>query len=115
MYFGEDNTIKGANVQSYLLEKSRVVSITAGERTYHAFYALIASKKYNTKPAKEYKFLSKSNCFVAAGVDDAQNFNDINDAMESIEFEKSEQNKIWLLLKAILEMGNIEFNNQTNK
>jgi myosin heavy subunit len=35
--------------------------------------------------------------------------------MESIEFEKSEQNKIWLLLKAILEMGNIEFNNQANK
>jgi myosin heavy subunit len=44
---------------------------------------------------------------LAAGVDDAQNFNDINDAMESIEFEKSEQDKIWMLLKAILEMGNI--------
>jgi myosin-5 len=115
MYFGEDNTIKGANVQSYLLEKSRVVSIATGERTYHAFYALIASKKYNTKSVKDYKFLSKSNCFTATGVDDAQNFTDINNAMESIEFEKSEQTKIWLLLKAILEIGNIEFDGQPNK
>lgn len=57
MYFGSDNTIKGANIQNYLLEKSRVISIANGERTFHAFYALIASKKYNTKQAKDYKFL----------------------------------------------------------
>lgn len=32
--------------------------------------------------------------------------------MQSIEFEKAEQNKIWLLLKAILELGNVEFDNK---
>lgn len=112
IYFGRDNTIKGASIKSYLLEKSRVASIAAEERTFHAFYALIASGKYDMMTPDKYKILNKSGCFTAIGIDDVNNFNMINEAMESISFEKKEQEKIWLLLKAILELGNLEFDNK---
>ena len=42
MYFGlNEEAIYGARVQNYLLEKSRVVSVTNQERGYHIFYFLL--------------------------------------------------------------------------
>lgn len=41
--FQSDGTISGANVDWYLLEKSRVTDRNAGERNFHVFYQLLAS------------------------------------------------------------------------
>lgn len=36
--FGRAGNIKGAVIQTYLLEKSRVITLDPGERSYHIFY-----------------------------------------------------------------------------
>lgn len=86
IYFGNDNTIRGANIISYLLEKSRVVSVAQNERTFHAFYTLTASGKYGAKEASKYAFLHQSGTYVAANIDDAKYFIEINKSMEEIGF-----------------------------
>ena len=71
IYFSENNTIVGATIQSYLLEKSRVVSLAENERSFHIFYALIASKQTGLLSPNNYKYLSESKCYEATGLNDA--------------------------------------------
>ena len=40
--FDDRGAVQGARVQTYLLEKTRVVGHAPGERAYHAFYQLVA-------------------------------------------------------------------------
>lgn len=107
IFFGGDNTIKGANIISYLLEKSRVVSIAPNERTFHAFYALSASGSYGVQAPQHYNYLKQSSCYKAANIDDATYFKEINASMDEIGFKKDEQKKIWSIVASILDLGNL--------
>lgn len=42
--FGRAGNIKGAVIQTYLLEKSRVITLDPGERSYHVFYQVRGGK-----------------------------------------------------------------------
>lgn len=62
--FNEDGSIEGAEIQQYLLEKSRIVSQNKGERNYHIFYAMLGGlsgdekKRLDLTDAAKYKYLS---------------------------------------------------------
>lgn len=74
IFFGADHTIRGANIISYLLEKSRVVSVASNERTFHAFYALTATGKHGAKEPSKYNYLRQSGTYTAANIDDLRYF-----------------------------------------
>ena len=46
IHFDQQYRISGASMRTYLLEKSRVVYQSSGERNYHIFYQLCAAADY---------------------------------------------------------------------
>lgn len=44
--------------------------VEKNERNFHIFYALTASGIMGAKPAKEYSYLKKSECYTANNIND---------------------------------------------
>ncbi|XP_044074657.1 unconventional myosin-VIIb-like [Siniperca chuatsi] len=122
IFFNKDGVIKGARVEQYLLEKSRVCHQALEERNYHMFYCMLAGvtaeekKTLSLGDAKEYRFLTKGGCIVCEGRDDAQDYKRIRSAMKILTFSENQCQEILKLLAAILHLGNVSFeaNTQNN-
>ncbi|KAJ3408544.1 cytochrome c oxidase subunit 1 [Chytridiales sp. JEL 0842] len=116
----ENNQIKGAVIESYLLEKSRIAKQAKSERNYHVFYEFLAGAtndertKYNLQFAKDYNYLSKSECTEIEGVSDKSKFENLRLAMTVLKMSSAEIDGIMRALSAILWIGNIEFKDSAN-
>uniref|UniRef100_A0A8C0FBP7 Myosin VC n=1 Tax=Bubo bubo TaxID=30461 RepID=A0A8C0FBP7_BUBBB len=77
--FDQSYQIIGANMRTYLLEKSRVVFQSENERNYHIFYQLCASamqpefKHLKLGSAEEFNYTRMGGSTVIEGVDDRAN------------------------------------------
>ncbi|KDP37497.1 hypothetical protein JCGZ_05936 [Jatropha curcas] len=115
IHFSETGKISGAKIQTFLLEKSRVVQCMEGERSYHIFYQLCAGappdlrEKICLKSASEYKYLRQSNCYSINGVDDAERFYVVKEALDIVHVSKEDQESVFSMLAAVLWLGNISF------
>ncbi|XP_010466165.1 PREDICTED: myosin-1 [Camelina sativa] len=115
IHFSESGKISGAQVQTFLLEKSRVVQCAEGERSYHIFYQLCAGaspalrEKLNLTSAHEYKYLGQSNCYSINGVDDAERFHTVKEALDIVHVSKEDQESVFAMLAAVLWLGNVSF------
>lgn len=65
--FNKMGTIEGANIEQYLLEKSRIVAQNEDERNYHIFYCMLAGmtpkekQQFDLQDASHYKYLTGVN------------------------------------------------------
>ncbi|XP_055962017.1 myosin-1-like isoform X2 [Mercurialis annua] len=115
IHFSETGKISGAKIQTFLLEKSRVVQCMEGERSYHIFYQLCAGasptlrEKINLMSASEYKYLRQSNCYSINGVNDAEQFGIVKEALDTVHVSKEDQESVFAMLAAVLWLGNISF------
>ncbi|ESQ30445.1 hypothetical protein EUTSA_v10011193mg [Eutrema salsugineum] len=109
IHFSETGKISGAKIQT-------LVQCAEGERSYHIFYQLCAGasptlrEKLNLRSAKEYKYLIQSNCYSINGVDDAELFNAVKEALDIVHVSKEDQESVFAMLAAVLWLGNVSFN-----
>ncbi|XP_042479172.1 myosin-2-like isoform X2 [Macadamia integrifolia] len=115
IHFSRTGKICGAKIQTFLLEKSRVVQLAKGERSYHILYELCAGappflkERLNLKLASEYEYLKQSSCLTIDDVDDVQKFHILIEALDTIQLGKEVQEDIFAMLAAVLWLGNISF------
>ncbi|KAG6372968.1 myosin II heavy chain [Boletus reticuloceps] len=110
--FAPDGSISGANIDWYLLEKSRVVVRSPAERNFHVFYQLLST----TGPLKDsllldgnienYEFLNRSRREID-GVNDRDDWDTLINAFEVVGFSQAEQYDLFRIVAAVLHIGNI--------
>uniref|UniRef100_A0A914C028 Uncharacterized protein n=1 Tax=Acrobeloides nanus TaxID=290746 RepID=A0A914C028_9BILA len=113
--FTEKFTIAGAEMRTYLLEKSRVSNQSLYERNYHIFYQLCAAakhpllKSFELEDAMEYHYLNQGQDPIIPGVDDEKDFLEFVKAFELLNLPQDRLIEIFRLLVGILVIGNIQF------
>lgn len=115
IHFNKEGSPCGGTITNYLLEKSRVVFQTVGERCFHIFYDLLSGASNDEATAwslyqpKDFLYLSQSQTFTVDGVNDAEDYAAVRNAMNVINFSEQEQWDVMQLVAAILHLGNIPF------
>jgi myosin-5 len=114
--FSKKLGLLGAQIRTYLLEKTRVITQSADERNYHVFYQLVASRDRSEIKDLElaspdyFYYLNQGDCPVIVGVDDVNEFQMLLNALELLHFNDSDQWNMFKLLVAILHLGNLKIN-----
>lgn len=110
--FSPDGSISGANIDWYLLEKSRVVVRSPAERNFHVFYQLLSGgipikdSLLLDGRIEDYEFLNRSKREVD-GVNDRDDWDTLINAFEVVGFSRAEQFDLFRVVAAILHIGNI--------
>ncbi|XP_065599114.1 myosin-9 [Cyrtonyx montezumae] len=117
--FDVNGYIVGANIETYLLEKSRAIRQAKEERTFHIFYYLLSGAGEHLKtdlllePYNKYRFLSNGHVTIP-GQQDKDMFQETMEAMRIMGIPDEEQIGLLKVISGVLQLGNIVFKKERN-
>ncbi|XP_069712750.1 myosin-9 [Phaenicophaeus curvirostris] len=117
--FDVNGYIVGANIETYLLEKSRAIRQAKEERTFHIFYYLLSGAGEHLKtdlllePYNKYRFLSNGHVTIP-GQQDKDMFQETMEAMKIMGIPDEEQMGLLKVISGVLQLGNIVFKKERN-
>ncbi len=114
--FNSRGTLVGASIETYLLEKVRLISQSEGERNYHIFYEMLLGMngeelghflldKYSVE---DFKITSCSGTYGRRdGIKDADTYDSLVSALEVMGFSMEQQNDVFRIASAVLHLSNL--------
>uniref|UniRef100_A0A671N9V7 Unconventional myosin-Ic n=1 Tax=Sinocyclocheilus anshuiensis TaxID=1608454 RepID=A0A671N9V7_9TELE len=106
----------GGHIINYLLEKSRVVHQSHGERNFHIFYQLIEGGEDDLlrrlgleKNAQQYQYLVKGNCPKVSSINDRNDWKIVRKALSVIGFTDDEVEELLNIIASVLHLGNVQY------
>ncbi|XP_053564558.1 myosin-4-like [Bombina bombina] len=115
IHFGATGKLASADIETYLLEKSRVTFQLANERSYHIFYQIQSNKKPDivdmllvTTNPYDYHYTSLGEISVKS-IDDAEELMATDEAIDILGFNPEEKMGIYKLTGAVMHYGNMKF------
>ncbi|XP_021094107.1 myosin-2 [Heterocephalus glaber] len=115
IHFGTTGKLASADIETYLLEKSRVTFQLKAERSYHIFYQITSNKKpeliemllITTNPY-DYPFVSQGEISVPS-IDDQEELMATDSAIDILGFTNDEKVSIYKLTGGVMHYGNMKF------
>ncbi|GBL77558.1 Myosin heavy chain, muscle [Araneus ventricosus] len=115
IHFGPMGKLAGADIETYLLEKARVISQQTLERSYHIFYQMMSGGIEGMKELcllsediYEYHFVSQGKVEIP-GVDDAEEMRLTDVAFDILGFSQSYKDEIYKITAACMHLGEMKF------
>ncbi|KAL7540542.1 hypothetical protein ACHAXR_010192 [Thalassiosira sp. AJA248-18] len=121
--FSDRGRLMGASIDTYLLEKARIVGHTCGERTYHIFYEVLAKGSLtaternnffiNNTSASDFAITTsdggknRSKLLHNGYEDHAQMFGELRTAMNTMGFRRPEQMELFQAVCGLLHLSNL--------
>ncbi|XP_067672763.1 myosin heavy chain, non-muscle-like isoform X1 [Haliotis asinina] len=117
--FDSSGYISGANIETYLLEKSRAVRQAENERSFHMFYQYLNGatpqqrKEFLLEDIRNYAYLTNGHMPVS-GIDDVMEFRNTIEAMTIMGINAEDQSAVFRVVSAVLLFGNMQFKAERN-
>merc|ERR1719288_522095 len=113
IHFTTSGKLCGCDIESYLLEKSRITQQQEVERSYHIFYQLLQpfvddmkSKCHLTDDIYDYTYVSQGKTTVAS-IDDNEELEYTEDAFNVLGFSEQEKFDCYMLTAGVMTAGGI--------
>ncbi|XP_011192491.1 myosin heavy chain, muscle isoform X23 [Zeugodacus cucurbitae] len=115
IHFGPSGKLAGADIETYLLEKARVISQQSLERSYHIFYQIMSGSVAGVKDyclltnnIYDYHIVSQGKVTVAS-IDDNEEFQLTDQAFDILGFTAQEKQDVYKITAAVMHMGGMKF------
>ncbi|NXS21406.1 MYO3B protein, partial [Mystacornis crossleyi] len=111
----QNNTVQGAKLSEYLLEKSRVVQQDTGERNFHIFYYMFAGlsseqkEMYGLLDPSLYRYVSGGFGTQEVAEHWKHKYQEVCNALDMVGFQEQEQVDMQAILAGVLSLGNVTF------